>query len=58
MKKNDEFELNITGVGKDGEGIGHFEGMTFFVTGALPGDVVRALRDQSLRQYFLSPRPV
>ena len=42
MKKNDEFELNITGVGKDGEGIGHFEGMTFFVTGALPGDVVRA----------------
>ncbi|MDD7327906.1 MAG: TRAM domain-containing protein, partial [Lachnospiraceae bacterium] len=42
MKKNDVFEIEITGLGKDGEGIGHFEGQTFFINGALPGDTVRA----------------
>lgn len=42
MKKNDEFEIDITGIGKDGEGIGHIDGMTFFVSGALPGDTVLA----------------
>ena len=34
MKKNDIFELEITDMGVDGEGIGHFEGMTFFVKDA------------------------
>lgn len=42
MKKNDIFEIEITGLGKDGEGIGHYEGMTFFIAGALPGDSVKA----------------
>ena len=28
MKKNDIFELEITDMGTDGEGIGHYDGMT------------------------------
>ena len=38
MKKNDEFEIYITDIGNDGEGIGKYEGMTFFIKGGLPGD--------------------
>ena len=37
MKKNDIFELEITDMGTDGEGIGHYDGMTFFVKDALIG---------------------
>lgn len=51
MKKNDVFEVEITGLGKDGEGIGHYEGMTFFVTGALPGDVVKASATKLKKTY-------
>lgn len=64
MKKNDEFELEITGIGKDGEGIGHFDGMTFFVPGALPGDTIRAAVTKLKKTYgyarvlsILSPSP-
>lgn len=42
MKKNDTFQLQITDLGTGGEGIGKFEGMTFFAKGALPGDVIEA----------------
>ncbi|MCR5206799.1 MAG: 23S rRNA (uracil(1939)-C(5))-methyltransferase RlmD [Lachnospiraceae bacterium] len=42
MKKNDEFEIEITDIGNDGEGIGKHEGMTFFVKGGLPGDRILA----------------
>ena len=42
LKKNDEIELNITDISNTGEGIGHYEGMTFFVSGAIPGDTIRA----------------
>lgn len=38
MKKNDTFELTIEDVSVNGEGIGHYDGMTFFVKGAIPGD--------------------
>lgn len=38
MKKNDTFEIEIEDVSVNGEGIGHFDGMTFFVKGAIPGD--------------------
>ena len=38
MKKNDTFELKIEDVSVNGEGIGHYDGMTFFVKGAIPGD--------------------
>ncbi len=42
MKKNDEFELQITDMSTDGEGIGHADGMTFFVKGAAVGDTIIA----------------
>lgn len=42
LTKNDVFELEITDFGNDGEGVGRYEGMTFFVKGAIIGDVIRA----------------
>ena len=42
MNKKDLFELTITDMGTDGEGIGHYDGMTFFVKDALIGDVITA----------------
>ncbi len=42
MQKNDIIELEITDMGADGEGIGHFDGMTFFVKDAILGDSIRA----------------
>ena len=43
ISKNSEFEIDITAMGSEGEGIGHTEdGMTVFVVGAIPGDRVVA----------------
>ncbi len=42
IKKNDEFELEITDMGNDGEGIGRYGGMAFFVKGAITGDRIIA----------------
>lgn len=42
MDKNDIIELTITDMGVDGEGIGRYEGMAFFVKDALIGDTIRA----------------
>lgn len=41
LKKNDELELTIDDLGKDGEGIGHVDGYALFVKEALPGELVR-----------------
>ena len=51
MKKNDIFELEITDMGVDGEGIGHYDGMTFFVKDALIGDVIRARITKLKKNY-------
>lgn len=51
MKKNDIFELKITDMGTDGEGIGHYEGMTFFVKDALIGDVIMARVTKLKKNY-------
>ena len=42
MNKNDCFKLKITDMGVDGEGIGKYDGMTFFVKDALIGDEILA----------------
>lgn len=42
MNKNDVITLEIEDMGVDGEGIGKYEGMTFFVKDALIGDSIRA----------------
>ena len=41
-EKNQLLELTITDLGNEGEGIGKYEGFTFFVKGALPGDRILA----------------
>jgi predicted RNA-binding protein with TRAM domain len=40
MKKNDTFILKIEDMGIGGEGIGKYEGMTFFVKDAVIGDEI------------------
>lgn len=42
IKKNDEIELYIEDIGSEGEGIGHYDGMAFFVTGGIVGDRILA----------------
>lgn len=51
MKKNDIFELEITDMGTDGEGIGHYDGMTLFVKDALIGDVITARATKLKKNY-------
>jgi len=43
MRKNDEFELEITALSDEGLGIGKLDGFVWFVKGALPGDTGRGL---------------
>lgn len=50
--KNEEYELQITDIGTNGEGIGHLEdGYTLFVSGALPGDTVLARIVKAQKSY-------
>ena len=42
MQKNDIIKLKIEDMGVDGEGIGKYEGMTFFVKDAVLGDEIEA----------------
>lgn len=42
MKKNDEIELFIDGFTSEGSGVGHYDGMAVFVSGAAAGDTVTA----------------
>lgn len=51
MKKNDLFSLTITDMGVGGEGIGKYEGMTFFVKDALIGDVIVARATKVKKNY-------
>lgn len=51
MKKNDLFELDITDMGVEAEGIGRHEGMTFFVKDALIGDRILARVTKLKKNY-------
>ena len=51
MKKNDLFELTITDMGTEGEGIGKYDGMTFFVKDAYMGDVILAKAMKLKKNY-------
>lgn len=42
LKKNDVIEIEIDGIGYEGEGIAHLGGFTVFIRYALPGEKVRA----------------
>ena len=51
MQKNDMIDLKIEDIGIDGEGIGKYEGMTFFVKDAVIGDVIRARITKLKKNY-------
>ncbi len=51
LKKNDIIELKIEDMGVDGEGIGKYGGMTFFVKDALIGDVINARITKLKKNY-------
>lgn len=51
MKKNDIFEVEIIDMGVDGEGIGKYEGMTFFIKDAVIGDIIRAKAMKLKKNY-------
>lgn len=42
MQKNQILELEITDLSYEAMGVAHYEGMTVFVTNALPGEIVKA----------------
>lgn len=42
VKKGDNIEVQIAGLGSSGEGVGKYEGFTVFVRGALPEETVQA----------------
>ena len=51
MKKNDIIELKITDMSVDGEGVGRYEDIAFFVKDALAGDKVRAVITKLKKGY-------
>lgn len=51
MQKNDIINLKIEDMGIDGEGIGKYEGMTFFVKDALIGDSIKARITKLKKNY-------
>lgn len=42
MKKNQIVDLEITDLSYEAMGVAHYEGLTVFVTNALPGEIVSA----------------
>ncbi len=64
MKKNDEFELLITGMTAEGSGVGHKDGMAVFVSNTAVGDTVLAHAIKVKKSYavakamsIISPSP-
>lgn len=51
LKKNRLIELEIQDLGSEGEGIGRYEGFTFFVKNALPGDIILAKVIKQKKSY-------
>lgn len=51
MQKNDIIDLMIEDMGVDGEGIGKYEGMTFFVKDAIIGDTIKARVTKLKKNY-------
>ena len=51
LQKNDRIELKIEDMGVDGQGIGKYDGMTFFVKDAVIGDEIRARVTKLKKNY-------
>lgn len=56
MEKNDTIQLAIEDISAEGLGIGHADGMAFFVKDAIPGDVVKA-RITKMKKTYGYARP-
>ncbi len=53
VQKGQEMELEITGLGSGGEGVGRYREIAVFVPGALPGETVRA-RAEFVKKNFVN----
>lgn len=51
IKENTIIELDITGLTHEGAGVGRYNGMAIFVTGALPGERVQAQITEVKKQF-------
>lgn len=51
MNKNDEFIVEIEDMSVEGAGIGHFEGMTYFIKDAVVGDKIKAAVTKMKKGY-------
>jgi 23S rRNA (uracil1939-C5)-methyltransferase len=51
VKKNDEYIIDITGIGHEGEGVGRVNNFTVFVQGALVGEKVRVRIVKAAKSY-------
>lgn len=65
LKKNDQYIIDITDIGNEGEGIGKIDGFTFFVDKALPGEKVKIVATKLKKNYgygklleIISPSPL
>ena len=48
---NKEYDIRISSLGSSGEGVGRMEGFTVFVTGGLPGELVRVRIGEVKKSY-------
>ena len=55
MKKNQIVDLEITDLSYEAMGVAHDEGLTIFVTNALPGEIVSA-KILKVKKNFALPR--
>ena len=51
MKKNDIFDIEITGMTDEGYGIGRINGMAVFVPYTIVGETVKAIIIKILKNY-------
>lgn len=51
VAKNEKYNITITDIGSEGEGIGRIDGFTIFVEGGLPGDELEILIVKSKKSF-------
>lgn len=53
LRKNDEISLKITGFTSEGSGVGRYNGLAVFVSGAAPGDTVKVVIIKAKPNYAI-----
>ncbi len=53
LKKNEKQLITIEDIGHNGEGIGRIEGMTVFVEGGVPGDLLKVKIEEVKKNYAI-----